>query len=70
MDLMESENGDSLRLRRVLSGQIGQIGGRMASLAASDLPVDAKVEASVLAAEIARIQTGLMAGLTYASETD
>ncbi len=70
MDLMESQNGASLRLRRVLSGQLGQIGARVATLASSDLPKDAKAEASALAAQIARIQNGLMTELADASETD
>lgn len=70
MDLMKSEDRGSLQLRRLLSGQLGQIGGRMALLATSDLPEDAKEEASVLAEQIARIQDDLMMELVDASETD
>jgi hypothetical protein len=70
LDLMESQNEASLRLRRVLSGQLGQIGARVAALASSDLPKDAKEEASALAAQIARIQDSLMTELVDASEAD
>lgn len=70
MDLMQTQGGLSLRLRRVLSGQLGQIGARLAALASRDLPQDAEAEASALAAEIARMQEDLMTGLLDASETD
>ncbi|WP_375554209.1 hypothetical protein [Roseovarius mucosus] len=70
MDLMQTQGGLSLRLRRVLSGQLGQIGARLAALACHDLPQDVKVEASALANEVARMQDNLMTGLLDASETD
>lgn len=69
-DLMHTEGGLSLRLRRVLSGELGQIGARLAALACRDLPRDARAEASALAAEIARMQKDLMTGLHDAAETD
>jgi hypothetical protein len=70
IDLMETQNGASLRLRRVMSGQLGQIGARAAALASYDLPKEVKEEATALAAQIARIQKDLMMGPADASETD
>ena len=70
MDLMQTQGRMSLRLRRVMSGQLGQIGARLAVLACRDLPDDAKAETSALAAEIARMQHDLMTGLPDAPETD
>lgn len=70
IDLMQSGEGSSLRLRRVLSGRLGQIGGQLATFAERDVPHHLKREVNAITAQIARLQSEIIHGAQDAAEGD
>lgn len=70
VDLMDSDGGVSLRVRRVLCGRLGQIGARLSALAQKDLPDAVIIEMVSIVADIVRLQTDMINGARDVAETD
>lgn len=69
-DLIKSEGGMSLRMRQMISGRLGQIGGRVSGLPDLQRRSDVRAEALLISQDLQRLQTQIRKGDADAGEGD
>ncbi len=69
-DLIKSEGGMGLRMRQVISGRLGQIGGRVSDVPDLQRRSDIRAEALLITQDLQRLQTQIRNGDSDAGQSD